>query len=1008
MNFKIKTGLLAVLFFATQSAISQSGNIQVKKPYFQQKTDYIIQVKLDDKKHELHAFEEIIYSNNSRVPLDSIYIHLWANGYKNNQTAFAKQLMENDNMSFFYSSEDEKGYIDSLDFKVESKKVKWHYHPEHIDIGIIKLNERLLPGNSIKITTPFHVKLSGDFSRMGHDGESYQVTQWYPKPAVFDNDGWHPMPYLDQGEFYSEYGSFNVSITLPENYVVGATGDLQNEEEREWLLKKIDVTEKKSFKRKVATPEESSVPKPPAEFSFPKSSEKTKTLNYIQNNVHDFAWFADKRFHVLRGMVELPHSKDSVETWVMFTDKEAYLWKDAIPYMNRSIYSYSLWNGDYPYKQATALFGALSAGGGMEYPNVTVIGSSGSAASLELVIVHEVGHNWFQGILGFNERDQPAMDEGINSFNELRYVEIYMEEFSMLGEALPPLIARWMNLNDFTHRDENYLFYLLAARKNTDQSLNLKSQEYTSSNYGGVVYAKKAISVQMLRAYLGDTLFDKGMQKFFDLWKFKHPSFQDWREVMEKESEKDLGWFFGKYYCSTSRIDLKAKKVKKKNGNLVITVKNKGVVSVPYTVTTYSKTEKLKTYSFEAIPLNKEKVMVPGQNASKVVIDGEKNLVEHNRRNNTIRTRGVLRKMEPLQIRLFTSSENPNKSQLFITPLIGWNTADEFMAGVGFHNKSFIEKPFEWFIGPMYSFHRNDVIGIADFSYHIYPKGFERITFNVNAMRFSYDIPTNGIMTYNRIYPKVLLELKPINERSKWRHKFNLGILYLEELYTGTGTPFINVDNTYGELGYGFTIIDKRQSLKTDLQFTLADEFDVAKFTSAYRLKYNSRGNAFTARVFVGSFSYNESTSPIYNLRMDGQTGYLDYQKNQVFPDRSGVQDVWKNQMNENDGAFKTPTIVGESAKWLAALNLKVEAPFRLPVGIYADMGIAEQTDFMFNAGFSVRIWRDICEVYFPVVWSNNIKTEYDVNNIDYGNLIRFTLNLPAANPYKLLSDIKF
>ena len=169
MNFKIKTGLLAVLFFATQSAISQSGNIQVKKPYFQQKTDYIIQVKLDDKKHELHAFEEIIYSNNSRVPLDSIYIHLWANGYKNNQTAFAKQLMENDNMSFFYSSEDEKGYIDSLDFKVESKKVKWHYHPEHIDIGIIKLNERLLPGNSIKITTPFHVKLSGDFSRMGHD-----------------------------------------------------------------------------------------------------------------------------------------------------------------------------------------------------------------------------------------------------------------------------------------------------------------------------------------------------------------------------------------------------------------------------------------------------------------------------------------------------------------------------------------------------------------------------------------------------------------------------------------------------------------------------------------------------------------------------------------------------------------------------------------------------------------------------------------------------------------------
>ena len=981
-------------FFSVKLAIGQSGNLQVKKPYFQQRTDYVIQVKLDDKKHELHAYEEIIYSNNSRVPLDSIYIHLWANGYKNNETAFAKHMLENGNTDFFYSSEDEKGYIDSLDFKVEKKKVKWHFHPEHIDICIIKLNEPLLPGNSIKISTPFHVKLPGDFSRMGHEGESYQITQWYPKPAVFDRDGWHPMPYLNQGEFYSEYGSFNVSITLPENYVVGATGDLQNAEEREWLLKKVEETaEITSF---------------PRNDSFPKSSEEFKTLLYTQNKVHDFAWFADKRFNVLRGEVELPHTKDTVETWVMFTNDEADLWKGAIPYMNRAIYSYSLWNGDYPYKQATALFGALSAGGGMEYPNVTVIGSSSSAESLELVIVHEVGHNWFQGILGFNERDQPAMDEGINSFNELRYVETYMKEYSLIDESLPPFLAKWMNLDNYSHRKENYLFHQFSARQNTDQPLNLKSEEYTSTNYGGVVYAKKAISVQMLRAYLGDTLFDKGMHQFFEEWKFKHPSLNDWQEIMERETEKDLSWFFGKYYRSTARIDLKAKKLKKKDGKLEITIKNKGDVSVPFSITTYSDKEKLKTYNYEFLPLEQEKITIPAGNAERVVIDGEENLVEENRRNNTLRTKGILKKMEPLQLRLFTSAENPNKSQLYITPLVGWNTADEFMLGAGFHNKSFIEKPFEWFIGPMYSFHREDVTGIADFSYHIYPRGFQRITFNLNAMRYSYDIPTNGIMTYNRLYPKVLFELKPSNERSKWRHKFNLGVLYLEELYKGTGTPFINVNNTFGELGYGFVITDKRQSLKTDLQFTLAEEFDVAKFTSIYRLRYNARGNTFTARVFIGSFSHNESNSPIYNLRMDGQTGYLDYQKNQIFPDRAGVQDVWKNQMNENDGAFKTPTSVGQSAKWLAALNLKMEAPFAIPVGVYADIGVAEKSDVMFNAGFSFRVWRDICEVFFPLVWSNDIKTAYEANGIEYGERIRFTLNLPAANPYRLLSDIKF
>ncbi|MBD80553.1 MAG: hypothetical protein CL840_16685 [Crocinitomicaceae bacterium] len=981
--------LLAVFFFTSQIVSAQIG-----KPYFQQRTDYIIEVTLDDKNHELSAYEEITYTNNSRVPLDSIYFHLWPNAYKNNETDFARQLLENGNTSFYYSLEEEKGYIDSLDFRVNKKKVNWHFDPNHIDICIVKLNEPLPPGNSIKITTPFHVKLPGDFSRMGHDGESYQVTQWYPKPAVFDKDGWHPMPYLDQGEFYSEYGSFQVTINLPKNYVVGATGDLQNQEEINWLNQKVKDTERISVF--------------PERDSFPESSSEFKSLTYIQSRVHDFAWFADKRYHVLKGRVELPDSKDSVDTWVMFTNTEAEYWKDAIPYMNRAIYSYSLWNGNYPYKQATAVYGALSAGGGMEYPNVTVIGQSGSPEALELVIVHEVGHNWFQGILGFNERDHPAMDEGINSFNELRYVETYMKDYSIVSSYLSPLISRWMNLEGYTHKDENYLFNLYSARKNRDQPLNLKSDEYTSTNYGGIVYAKKAISVQMLRAYLGDSLFDKGMQKFYEKWKFKHPSITDWQQIMQEETEKNLDWFFGGYYKTTDRIDLKIKKVKKKNGQLELTVKNKGDVSVPFSVTTYSKKEKLKTYNYEFLPLDKEVISIKNENAKRVVLDGEKNLVEHNRKNNTIRTHGILKKMEPLQVRLFTSNENPQKTQLYLTPLIGWNTADEFMLGIGLHNKSFIEKPFEWFVGPMYSFHREDFTGITDLSYHVYPNHFRRITFNVNAMRFSYNIPINGIMTYNRLYPKVIFEFKPSHERSKWRHGVNVGALYIEELYKGSGTPFISAYNTYGELGYNFTVTGYRQELRTKVKFTLHEDFDLAEFTSRYRLFYNERGNAFTARVFVGSFLYNETNSPIFNFRMDGQTGYLDYKKNQVFLDRAGTHDVWKNQMNENHGAFKSPTSVGQSSNWIAALNLKFEAPLVIPIGIYADLGVADKTDFMYNAGFSFRVLRDICEIYFPVLWSDNIKKSYDANATEYGERIRFTLNLPAVDPYKNISRLTF
>ncbi|MCK7473948.1 MAG: hypothetical protein MZV49_11405 [Rhodopseudomonas palustris] len=177
--------------------------------------------------------EEIEYINNSPNELEYIYFHLWPNAYKNGETALAKQKGKFNN---WHEYESMIGYIDSLDFKINGQSAKWEIDSKHIDIRKLILNNPLKPGEKIKITTPFYVKIPYcTISRLGHGGQSYQITQWYPKPAVYDKYGWHQFPYLNMGEFYSEFGSFDVSITLPQNYVVGATGDLQNPEELIWL-----------------------------------------------------------------------------------------------------------------------------------------------------------------------------------------------------------------------------------------------------------------------------------------------------------------------------------------------------------------------------------------------------------------------------------------------------------------------------------------------------------------------------------------------------------------------------------------------------------------------------------------------------------------------------------------------------------------------------------------------------------------------------------------------------
>ncbi|MDZ7742887.1 MAG: hypothetical protein U5Q03_14385 [Bacteroidota bacterium] len=193
--------------------------------YFQQEVNYKIDVSLNDTLHELYAFEKMEYINHSPDTLHFIYFHLWPNAYSNNKTHLAKQSFRLNGKSKLFNEPELSGFIDSLDFKVNDRQVQWNLLPGQPDICRMELNEPLVAGDTIIITTPFRVKIpKGVTSRLGHIGESYQISQWYPKPAVYDQEGWHQMSYLDQGEFYSEFGSFDVRITLPDNYIVGASG----------------------------------------------------------------------------------------------------------------------------------------------------------------------------------------------------------------------------------------------------------------------------------------------------------------------------------------------------------------------------------------------------------------------------------------------------------------------------------------------------------------------------------------------------------------------------------------------------------------------------------------------------------------------------------------------------------------------------------------------------------------------------------------------------------------
>ncbi len=881
---------------------------------------------------------------------------------------------------------------------------------ENIDYVKIVLFKPLPPKQKITITTPFRVQIPyGNISRLGHLDQAYQITQWFPKPAVYDKNGWNVMPYLTQGEFYSEYGSYDAKITLPENYIVGATGDLVNGEEELKRLEENNIETRKLI--------ESGKYKAMDDMSIPESSQKTKTLHYHQEKVHDFAWFADKRWHVLKGEVELPFSKRKVTTWAMFTNNEFDLWKDALSYIDSAVYYYSLWVGEYPYNQVTAVDGALTAGAGMEYPNVTVIGESHSAKMLEQVIVHEVGHNWFYGIIGSNERTHPWMDEGMNSFIENRTTEQLHPDGDLA--ILPKKWEERLGFSQYKTRGLNDLSYLYTARRNYDQPIELSSELYTPTNYGAIVYSKTAIGFDYLLAYLGDSLMDKCLYAYFDKWKFKHPQPEDVEAVFEQTSQKDLDWFFKDFIQTTKKIDYKVEKYNSKTKEL--TIKNKTNLPAPISYTVLDKDGNILHQEWLDGFKGEKTITIPEENAYKIELDYDMDIPELDRTDDVIKTQGICKTCRPTKFKLLGEIENREYNLINFLPVFGWNQNDGLMPGIAFYNTTFPEKKLEWLAIPMFSLKQKNLTGIGEIKYNLYPnQAFRKITFGANTRTFSFNTKQNDVLNNTKWYRNaffVNIELKDKILRTAPKQTIGASYVAINEI-TGnvnTYTDFINLNYEIKNKQ-----ILKPKSLKVAYVLGNATQnipMSTISLTGKARFNYNIKRDKIELRFFAGKTLLTDSTTTRYNWRTSGQTGLYDYQYNNIFLGRTATYpNFLAQQLGESHGGFKTYTRTGSSDKWIVSANVKADIP-HLPFGVFADMsyypykevtqnGVKDKIGNLYDAGIWIPIGKKFIDIYIPLLLSSDIIKEYDTRGVNFWQRITFTIQFNSLNPFKMIENI--
>lgn len=963
--------------------------------YWQQSVDYTIAVRLDDKKHELHGQESFVYTNNSPQGLDYLYIHLWPNAYRDGKSALGKQLYNSGEQLLNFGNDSIKGGIDSLNFTIDGIAVKWEYDSKHKDIAKLVLPKTLVSGGSVVVATPFKVKIpSGEISRLGHVGQSYQITQWYPKPAVYDKNGWNPIPYLNQGEFYSEYGTFDVSITLPKNYVVGATGDLQTESEIEFM----NSLAGKTF-------EERGLKVDGRKSIFPASDTEMKTIRFKQKDVHDFGWFADKRFVVLKGEVEMPVSKRKVTSWALFTPANASVWKNSIEYINDGTYYYSKWNGEYPYNHVTAVDGTISAGGGMEYPNVTVIGNARSPIDLEIVIVHEVGHNWFYGIIGTNERVHGWMDEGLNTLNELRYVYTKYPNNKQLSDMV---LGGRFHMNDLSHYDMADLTFRLIAGIGEDQPIETPSPEFTSANYGAVMYSKTGLVFTYLKEYLGEELFDKCMHAYFDKWKFQHPDPADLRAVVESVSGKNLDWLFGDLIQTTKHIDYKVKCVKAKESGTTVHVKSNGQVNGPISVSAYKDNALVMT-----------KWLDPG--IREVSFDGKMDEIrlneagripELNQSNNGWRRAGLFGKLERPKLEFLIGDKEPTRTNVFWTPMIAGNAYDKAMLGVVVHNMGVPFGKFQYIVMPLYSFGRQNVSGLADVSYAFHPaKTLKLSRFGLSLRSFKQtDVLTTSRNDgyYVTASPYWFAKLGNRKGVKPTAHTLLLQTMYRLNVVGPSQTElvggFLKYDLTYARPDH-----KANMQLRTDYVANPVNGDQLGRVggeaTYSYRYLKNERKRWAEIRVYAGSnylFDMYKTTSPSnFTLSLAGASGSQDIFTEDYYFGRTETTGFGSQQRLENMGAMKTTSSIGTNVNWIAASNIYVQLPYGPSFfGVFADFGafpdaFTSKVNTACTAGLGIRLAK-VLGVYVPLFASDNIvASQSGLKNVQK---IRISLKLSFTN----------
>lgn len=908
-----------------------------------------IKATLDAERNFIHINQTTTFYNHSKTNLTHIYLHNWANSFVNNYTPLAKRFIEDYKNTFQFAKDADKGFSYIKNLTVNSEFVAYTEEKNHPDIIKVTLNKALKPTESLQLQTSYMVKIpNAKFTGYGKIKNGYHLRFWYITPAVFDKK-WQLMSNLNLDDLFEELSNYTISIDVPKNYYIesnlyqyktankNSTNYYLVGNQKKDIILHIDTL--KTFKSFKLNDKEI---KTDAHIKSIGYEETQKIINRQINFIEDF-------------IGKHPHPEILVDARTIN--------KNSL----HEIYGLPKWLKPFPknFRWETGFFKALSK-------------------------------KYFDDVIIQNPRKDYWLSDGLQTFLMMEYVKKYYPDVTVLGKYSNNWPIKSYNISQLKQNDKYAFVYQFSARKFYDQPLTMSSDSLSNFNRKVVNKYKAGLGFKYLQDFVGDDVLKKSVKEFYIQNQLKLSHSNSFANILQKNTSKDLRWFFGDYLNTDKKIDYTIKKVSltKNKDSLNITIKNNRNFTAPVSLYAINnKDVKLKTWVTDVD--STKTIKIKNGDFKKLALNYENNYPELNLGNNfkSIHNSFI---NKPIQFRLFKDSENPYYNQLFYIPDVKYNLYDGLILGVNLNNRGIVKPNFEFSITPNYSTKSKNVTGSFVTAYNHYLKNpsIYKIRYGIGGSNYHY-APELG---YNTLTPFVSLQFR----RNTLRDIGSKFLMFrLVSVDKEVANDVVKSDKDKYNIFNVRYINNKFDAIKR-IRFAANAEINSSfnKISTDFRYRrLLSRNQSFEVRYFGGLFISNNTNEDYFSFGLNRGNDYL-FEQN-LFG-RSENTGIFSQQFVVGHGGFKSkfknPYFANQ---YISSINTSFGV--WKWAEIYNDVAVLKSKNmdakFFYENGIRLNFVPDIFEFYFPIYTNEG----FEITKQAYPSKVRFIITTDIDQIYNFI-----